>query len=187
MASTIIASTIDENFPVAGVDNDSQGFRDNFNIIKTALNTARNEIGDLQDGVARVDQNNNFGGNQIIEAALLATTQLTNETYATGLGSTTNVDISWETGHVHIIKVESDVTLRFTDFAAENYSVMRLFLYSDDNVWNVTLTSDGGTVKYATGYPSPLTATSSTEPKLIEVSTFDGGATTFVRYLGMFA
>jgi hypothetical protein len=187
MASTIIASTIDENFPVAGVDNDSQGFRDNFNIVKTALSTAKNEISDLQDGVARIDENSNFGGNQIIEAALLATTQVTNETYASGLGSTTDVDLSWEGGHVYVIKVESDVTLRFRDFATENYSVMRVFLYSDDNTWNVTLASLGGTVKYGSGFPSPLTATSSTAPKIIEVSTFDAGVTTFIRYLGMFA
>ena len=35
MASNIVDTTIDETYPVAGVDNDSQGFRDNFNIIKT--------------------------------------------------------------------------------------------------------------------------------------------------------
>ena len=39
MASNIISSTIDESYPVAGQDNDTQGFRDNFNIIKTAAST----------------------------------------------------------------------------------------------------------------------------------------------------
>ena len=34
MASNITYTTIDEQFPVAGQDNDSQGFRDNFSIIK---------------------------------------------------------------------------------------------------------------------------------------------------------
>ena len=37
MASNIISSTIDDTYPVAGIDNDTQGFRDNFNIIKTWL------------------------------------------------------------------------------------------------------------------------------------------------------
>lgn len=187
MASTIIASTIDENFPVAGVDNDSQGFRDNFNIIKTALNTARNEISDLQDGTARVDANNNFNGNQIIEAELLATTENTNITYSGGSGLTTNQTISWIQGKVYIVKAAASITLTFDDFPADTYATMRVFLYGDDNTWNITLASAGGTVKYATGYPSPLTATSSTDPKLIEVSTYDGGTTLFVRYLGMFA
>ena len=40
MASTIISATIDGTYPVAGQDNDSQGFRDNFTIIKTGLATA---------------------------------------------------------------------------------------------------------------------------------------------------
>lgn len=190
MASAIIASTIDQNFPVAGVDNNSQGFRDNFNIIKTALTTAKNEISDLQDGVARVDQNSNFNGNQIIEAALLATTQVTNETYIGGVStedSTSKIPVSWAEGAVHVIRVESNINLEFTDFPANNYASMKVFLYSDNNVWNVGLFSENGTVKYGTGFPTPLTATSSDDPKVIEVSTFDGGVTTFVRYLGMFA
>ncbi len=32
MASNITTTNLDENFPVAGRDNDSQGFRDNFSI-----------------------------------------------------------------------------------------------------------------------------------------------------------
>ena len=44
MASNIISDTIDATYPVAGVDNDTQGFRDNFSIIKTGLSTAGSEI-----------------------------------------------------------------------------------------------------------------------------------------------
>ena len=44
MASTIISATIDGTYPVAGQDNDSQGFRDNFTIIKTGLATATSEM-----------------------------------------------------------------------------------------------------------------------------------------------
>ena len=44
MASSIIASTIDDTYPVAGQDNDSQGFRDNFNIIKTNFVEAKSNI-----------------------------------------------------------------------------------------------------------------------------------------------
>ena len=40
MASSIDTTTIDANYPVAGIDNDSQGFRDNFNSIKTNITTA---------------------------------------------------------------------------------------------------------------------------------------------------
>ena len=41
MASNIVPDTIDDAYPVAGQDNDSQGFRDNFNIIKTNFTYAK--------------------------------------------------------------------------------------------------------------------------------------------------
>jgi len=40
MASNINFSSIDETFPIAGKDNDSQGFRDNFQSIKNSLEAA---------------------------------------------------------------------------------------------------------------------------------------------------
>ena len=44
MTSAINYTGIDPTFPVAGQDNDSQGFRDNFGAIQTALETAKTEI-----------------------------------------------------------------------------------------------------------------------------------------------
>jgi len=49
MASTINTNNIDTAYPVAGQDNDSQGFRDNFTNIKTNLDSAKDEIEDLQN------------------------------------------------------------------------------------------------------------------------------------------
>ena len=48
MASSIVTTGIDTAYPVAGQDNDSQGFRDNFTNLKTALDTAKSEITDLE-------------------------------------------------------------------------------------------------------------------------------------------
>ena len=48
MASGITTTGIDTAYPVAGQDNDSQGFRDNFTNLKTALDTAKTEISDLE-------------------------------------------------------------------------------------------------------------------------------------------
>lgn len=45
---TSFSQNIDTNFPVQGQDNPSQGFRDNFAQISLALDTAANEITDLQ-------------------------------------------------------------------------------------------------------------------------------------------
>lgn len=48
MASQINASNIDITYPVAGQDNDTQGFRTNFSNIRNNFATAANEITALQ-------------------------------------------------------------------------------------------------------------------------------------------
>ena len=52
MASNINTGNVDATYPKAGQDNDSQGFRDNFNAIKNNLQHAKDEIETLQTGKA---------------------------------------------------------------------------------------------------------------------------------------
>lgn len=52
MASQINATNIDITYPVAGQDNDTQGFRTNFTNIQNNLATAASEITALQTSVA---------------------------------------------------------------------------------------------------------------------------------------
>jgi hypothetical protein len=50
MTSTVtnFSSLINTTYPIPGVDNDTQGFRDNFRNIQQALSAAANEITKLQ-------------------------------------------------------------------------------------------------------------------------------------------
>jgi len=48
MTSQIIFSTIDTTYPIPGRDNDSQGFRNNFSVVKAGLEIAHDEISLLQ-------------------------------------------------------------------------------------------------------------------------------------------
>lgn len=83
MASTIteITSTIDTGFPVAGQDNDTQGFRNNFANIKIGLDRAASEISDLeiiQIGIAnRLD---GFTDPTTFNGTLVTATVITSET-----------------------------------------------------------------------------------------------------------
>ena len=70
MASNIVTTNIDENYPVAGQDNDSQGFRDNFQNIKTAINVAKGEITGLQNTSPDLAKNNDFNSKTISNAVL---------------------------------------------------------------------------------------------------------------------
>ena len=61
MASNINPQNIDGAYPVAGQDNDSQGFRDNFTNTRTNFTYAADEISDLQ-------------AKAVLKAALVGTT-----------------------------------------------------------------------------------------------------------------
>jgi hypothetical protein len=54
MASNINYIDIDETFPVPGIDNSTQGFRDNFALIKTDFSAAKQEIESLQNTLANL-------------------------------------------------------------------------------------------------------------------------------------
>jgi hypothetical protein len=68
--SSIVFSTINENFPAAGQDNDSQGFRDNFARIKTALSTAQTEITYLNTNTLDTTKNNTLRNNTLSDLIL---------------------------------------------------------------------------------------------------------------------
>jgi hypothetical protein len=51
---------IDQDFPVAGQDNESQGFRDNFDAIKESLTYADETLNDLIDTTVKLGVRNQF-------------------------------------------------------------------------------------------------------------------------------
>lgn len=52
MSSNINPNTINITYPIAGQDNDTQGFRDNFSSIKNNFSVAQTEISALQSNSA---------------------------------------------------------------------------------------------------------------------------------------
>ena len=75
MASNIISGTIDGAYPVAGVDNDTQGFRDNFTIIKAGLAVANSEVTALQTNTAKLNASNDFLASDITNANFALNTE----------------------------------------------------------------------------------------------------------------
>lgn len=70
MPSNITYLTIDEAFPRPGIDNSSQGFRDNFTIIKESLRSAKTEIDDLYANSILANNYNEFKNGTIANVAL---------------------------------------------------------------------------------------------------------------------
>jgi len=91
MASTINSNNIDITYPIAGQDNDTQGFRDNFRNIKNNLNTARLEITELQDDVALTPKVTYITGN------------VGNVSYPASASSSGTVgQIAWTSQHLYV-------------------------------------------------------------------------------------
>lgn len=194
--SNITYSTINENFPVAGQDNDTQVFRDNFDSIKTGLRVASEEITDLQDNVARTDQENDYNGNIITNAKFINNVESVSPQ---GTLSNSSIEVDFQNGNYQVMTLSNDgpITFAFTNFPSTGSTVGKVTveLYSENTTSrtvNFTLSGSGATViksdgfpGYSSGIPS-LTLSSPTNAVIFEVwrhteSTF------FMKYVGEFA
>lgn len=118
--SNINTSSIDVNYPVPGVNNSSQGFRDNFAAIKTSINTAGAEITDLQQKVvlksALVDSPlNNDMANTLISNALTQTFRATTYNLGNNLSGTVTVDVT--AGDVQYGTITGNVNIAFSKWS----------------------------------------------------------------------
>ena len=184
--SQIIYTTVDEEYPVAGQDNDSQGFRDNFSAIKTALSQAQNELSQFLNEGARKDADNDFNGNTISNANIL---QITEQVYNTG-SIQANTPINWDDGHFQNITVAADVTLTLGNWPASgDLGRMRLAVRSDGSSRVITWEADNaGSLFLDPNWPTgDFTVSSLTNPAIIDIWTSDGGATVFMEYKGVYS
>jgi len=121
MTSNINPNNINGAYPVAGQDNNSQGFRDNFTNTATNFQFAANEITDLQNNavlksaLVGTTLNNNMGGSQLSNAVLLDMSQAV-VSLGTVSGTTT---INYALSSYQTLTTNGAVILAFTNFPAE--------------------------------------------------------------------
>jgi len=141
MASNITTTNISETFPVAGQDNDSQGFRDNFSQIKTQLGTASTEITAIQTNQAVTNADTDFNGHDQSELVLKDWGQKI-VAKGTVAGS---IACSFADGNVVTLTTSGNVSLTFSNFPVEDdtstnvYSSMRVLLTKANSTHTVTL------------------------------------------------
>ena len=198
MASNIISSTIDAAYPVAGVDNDTQGFRDNFQIIKDGLTTATSEITTLQNNTAKLNESNDFNGTNISDANFVLNT----EQYHNIGTVITNQNISFLNGHYQVLTINpTSNAIQFTlsdwpdrDGLAKITVQVNTISKAPEAEVNQTITwlvQGGGTIKAAATFPSPFVLNtgdhdSTVGPAIIEFWSYNQGSSVFANYLGRF-
>jgi hypothetical protein len=181
MTSAINPNDIDGTYPVAGQDNNSQGFRDNFTNTKTNFQYAANEITDLQNNVVLktalvgTTLDNDMAGSPLSNANISDFSAV-----AAQLGNQTgSVTINYVNGHYQTVTTSGSISLAFTNFpAAGNFGIVRVQITVTNIAYTVTLP---GAVSLGTtglqGYSSGVITFNSTGTFVFDFSTSDGGTT----------
>lgn len=145
MTSLIAADTIDEDFPVADQDNDSQGFRDNFSVIKNSLSIAASEISDLQANSARLgpDENNDFQG------GIISNVQLLNDYKIRAEGTITTNQVFVDNAYYFVLTKQenSPITIEWPENENSNYIEIMLEVSNPEGNTGPVVVSFFGTVK----------------------------------------
>ena len=121
--SSINTNNINPNYPVPGINNSTQGYRDNFASIKTNLNTAGTEITDLQNKVvlkAALDGQtlNNDMANTIISNAVTKSFRASTYNLGNNVQGTTTINVSQ--GDVQYGTITANTTINFGGWAPVN-------------------------------------------------------------------
>jgi hypothetical protein len=197
MTSNINYAAISTTYPVAGQDNDSQGFRDNFTAISAGLATAKTEISALQtNALLAVDlaTSSNPVVNNMLGSTLSNGLYLQfNGVFFNGGTVATSAAINLNNGPIQQFTASGNITLTFNNWPTSGkYAVVRVMLIGDQQTTRtVTLsTSNAGLIKPATGWANgsslPATVTLGTTGKyeMIEAWTVNAGATVFLKAIG---
>jgi hypothetical protein len=188
MASNINTTTINTAYPVAGQDNDSQGFRDNFTNTNSNFIETKTEIEDVQSkgifksalvGVGSLD-NNMAGG--IIKSATMNDVR---GTVVPHVATENPLNLGIKAGPYHTITPTASFTLAFSDGSSADWPVtgshgkVRLEVIIDSVAKTITLPSSvtGGNV---TGQTGQIITVSTPGTYVYELSTRNGGTTVFI-------
>lgn len=197
MTSQINYNNINAAYPIAGQDNDSQGFRDNFNAIKTALTTASVEITSLQTYTAKTNTANDFHGNQVTGAVLINNSVFVRpETRVTSNQDSYSVYAA--SGDYQILSVNTNTTFVLdqwvsTDVSHPKYQKIRLEITPYKTDWSATTSTPisinfgplgvGGSIKKKSSLQLPWTSTT-VATSIWDIWSYDSGATQFVEFVG---
>lgn len=183
---------IDQTFPVAGEDNPSKGFRDNFESIILNFQRLNQELAILQNGAARTDTDSDFFNNTISNVNFLNSTQT-----AVNLGNiNSDIAIDVSAAAFQSITVNAAVDAPFgtpINFTLVNwptsdrYRAIQVALRSDGSSRLVKFQSTGTqNISFDEPWPLELFIDSPDVYTIVEFFSFDGGTEIFASYKGAF-
>jgi len=189
MASNINPFNIDGTFPVAGQDNSSQGFRDNFTNIRNNLGTAASEITDLQNKAVLTSAltgrtlTNDMGGTVLYHPALKSYYEVL---YDQGL-LTGTVTLDYANGNYQRVTATGAITLAFANWPAAGVLGRMVLRISNSSSYNLSfpVTNPGVTVGLTniSGYSNGTVSFDFPGDYVFEFTTIDNGQNIVIRDL----
>jgi hypothetical protein len=204
MASNINYEDIDQSFPKTGVDNPSQGFRDNFSVIKDSLQTAKEEISTLQSTAAKINDENDFNGNIIKQAKFANCVQ---ESFTRTTPSNSDQIVDYINGNYQEFRLDKNTNFVLQGWPqSDGYASLRIALFSTTDVSHVATfrVNGAGAISYdqettytevgeSNGQPVQVVTRGMSSSQLIgpdikvyEFWTKTNGSLVYARYLGIY-
>ena len=181
MTSAINPNNIDGAYPVAGQDNNSQGFRDNFTNIKVNFQEAAAEITDLQNkAILKAALTGSTLDNNMNDALLYAAKiQDFSASKVTVTATSGAIAVNYASGHYQSISTSGSISLSFTNFPANgSYGYIKLQINITNVAHTVTLPA---AVTLGTsglqGYSAGTITFGATGTYEFAFGTYDGGTT----------
>jgi len=190
--SNINPQNIDGTFPIAGQDNNSQGFRDNFTNTINNFTFAAAELTDLQTyavlkgPLGSVGQTgtptNTMNYTYITQPQLLQAVETKYDFGTISTGASFQVD--WTQGHFQTIAVSGTATMSFASTwpATNLYTRLRLQV-TTANTTVLTLPSSITNVNSIQGYTSGTSVSLPTGTYVFEFATYNAGSTVTINDL----
>jgi hypothetical protein len=194
MTSQVNPNNVDGTYPVAGQDNDSQGFRDNFTNIRNNFTFIKAEVEDLQNkavlktALNNTTLSNDFSGNAIVNPSLTAWRETYNNV-GTVSGATV---ISFANGNFQKITLSGATSLTFsypTNTSSQHASI-RLWVSNPNTAYTLSFPNsltlgDPDTVSGFSGNTITFSSAeiSNSTDYYFEIFTVDGGTTLGIRDL----
>jgi hypothetical protein len=215
--SDILYTTIDAAYPVAGVDNDTQGFRDNFAAISSGLLVAKTEITALETySVKLTDTAGNPVTNDFRES-VINNASIENATFKLKPNTlqdqpvTVNIDISNGAYQVFTFGNQLGTGTTLT-FSLQNWPIrananskgvskvtVHLLGNNNQNTAKFVAANSGKIFKDTSSWPTPaansddsddsvsITVQSAVTPVIVEFWTYNSGTDVYANYLGTFS
>ena len=197
MASLVNPFNINGNYPIAGQDNDSQGFRDNFTNIKNNFIFIKQEVEDMQSKVilksalSGSSLDNNFLGSQVKNIQTKNQSETVYDWGEVGGATATEIQLDLALGNIHKINATGAIKINSVIKnwpAALQYA--KLSLYINISSVNNTLELPSTLTTDTSGLPglrviasSKLITFTDSGDYIFEFTSVDSGTTVFVREL----